>query len=92
MRSQRSNFREIINFSTVQIHISKLLTVPKWNFHQRVVPINSELNDVLLRHLDRIFVTYNIPKEKNPNHAGNITRRQTGSKALIDIGNNNDAL
>ena len=50
-------------------------------------PFNSELNDVLLRYLDQIDVTYGIPEGSNVTPTGKVAQCQNESMPLINTDN-----
>ena len=72
MRGQSSDFREIGKFSNFQVHISNTVyrietkPSPTWS------KLNSELNDVLFRYIDQIYVMYIIPEGNNITLIGKI--------------------
>ena len=72
MRGQSSDFREIGKFSNFQVHISNNVYRIETKPSPTCFKLNSELNDVLFRYIDQIFVMYIIPEGNNVTLIGKI--------------------
>ena len=62
MRGQRSNFREIGNFSNYIYCISKTIDRSDIRFSPACSPFNSQQYSVSLQFLDGIYVTHSVPE------------------------------
>ena len=83
MRGQMSNFPEIDNFSDLQARISRTINRIATRLSSSCSTFHSELNGILLWHLDQIFVMYSTPEGIKVIRTGKIARGQTWQKALI---------
>ena len=81
-----SNFPKIGNFfSDLQVNISKIINRMEMKPSSSCSTFNSEQIDILLRHLDQIFMMYSTPEGNSVTITGKIARGLTWRKALIDI-------
>ena len=92
MSGQMSNFLEISNLSTLQVHISKTICRMETKSSPTSSTFNFQKNNVLFRYRDKIFVSHVYhPGRDNATLAGKVDNGQSECKSLIDIWNGEEA-
>ena len=78
MREEGSNFREIGNFSNLQVHISNTVHCSELKHLLAYFPFNSERDDAPFENLDQIYVMHSTTKRDSVALTGKFARGQTG--------------